>query len=234
MAGVHRRLHFCCARWFDADDEHIGPRLFDRGRDAGDQASTADGHEHRGYVRSLLEDLEASGALTGDDPLVIERRNHGESARGRFGFGSRASLGRGRARKNHFRAKRTRTVDLDLRRRRGHDDDRGRSERAGGERHRLAVVARRVRDDAGSTLGGIELRDHVVRAADLERARWLKALALEEEWSSRRTRHVDERRDARDRSDARGRGANLVQGHECSGRGIYGHGVCFPVGRMHI
>ena len=61
-----------------------GPRLLDRGRDAGGKAAAADRHEHRRDVRTLLEDLEPGRSLAGDDPLVIERRHHRQAARRRF------------------------------------------------------------------------------------------------------------------------------------------------------
>ncbi len=141
MAGVDRRFHLGGAGWLDADDLHVGPGLLDGGRDAGGQSAATDGHEHGRDVGPLIEDLEAGRALAGDDPRVVERRHHGESALGGFGLGARAAIRRRRAREDHLRAERPRPVDLDLRRRRRHDDDRGRPERACRERHGLAVIA---------------------------------------------------------------------------------------------
>ena len=65
-----------------------------------------------------------------------------------------------------------------------------------GERHRLAVIARRIGDDAALPLVGGQLRDHVVGAANLERAARLHVLALEEQRPPGVRGDVDERRDA--------------------------------------
>ena len=48
------------------------------------------------------------------------------------------------------------------------------------ERDRLRVIARGERDDAGAALRGIEPRQRVVGAAELEGAHALQVLALEE------------------------------------------------------
>ena len=43
-------------------------------------------------VGALLEDLEAGGALAGDDLLVIERRHDRQAARARFLLGARLPI----------------------------------------------------------------------------------------------------------------------------------------------
>ena len=72
---------------------------------------------------------------------------------------------------------------------------------ARGERHGLAVIARGIGDDAAAPLVVGQARDHVVGAANLERAARLHVLALEEQRPARRRRGVEERRVARDRRD---------------------------------
>ena len=141
VAGVDRRFHLGGAGRLDADDLHVGPGLLDGGRHASGQSAAADRHEHRRDVGPLIEDLEAGRTLAGDDPLVVERRHHGESAFRGFGLGARAAIRRRRPREDHLRAERPRPLDLDLRRRRRHDDDRRCPQRSCRERHGLAVIA---------------------------------------------------------------------------------------------
>ena len=59
--------------------------------------------------------------------------------------------------------------------------DRRDAERAGDQRDRLAVIARRVGDHARGPRLRRQLRQHVARAANLERAARLQVLALERE-----------------------------------------------------
>ena len=94
---------------------------------------------------------------------------------------------------------------------RRHDDDRRRAELARGERHRLAVIAGRERDHPAPPLLVGQLRDHVVGAANLERAAGLQVLALQEQRPARLPRDVQQRCDARDaRHPCRG-GTDVVK-----------------------
>ena len=63
------------ARGFDTNDPDARPELLDRGRHAGAQAAATHRHEHRAHVGQVFDDLEADGALPGDDARVIERRD---------------------------------------------------------------------------------------------------------------------------------------------------------------
>ena len=129
--------------------------------------------------RELLDDLQAERALAGDDAAVVEGRDERQAI---------ALCQLARARDPLF-VGRPDEVDLgpvgpdgrDLHGRglTGHDDDRADPEEPCRSRHALGVVAARVRDDARGALRGVELRDRVVRAADLERADGLEALGLE-------------------------------------------------------
>ena len=56
-----------------ADHAHVGAQRLDRGRDAGDEASASGGYDDRLDFGALLDDLEAAGALAGDDVDVVER-----------------------------------------------------------------------------------------------------------------------------------------------------------------
>ena len=73
-------------------------------------------------------------------------------------------------------------------------------------------------------LGGRQLRDHVVGAANLERAGRLQAFGLEEEGPSRRSGDVDERRHACEWFDTFGGGADLVEGDLTGGGSCLCHG----------
>ena len=57
-----------------------GRERLDRRRDAAGQPAAADRDEDRGDVRQVLDDLEPDGALAGDDPVVVERRDDREPA----------------------------------------------------------------------------------------------------------------------------------------------------------
>ena len=80
MPGIDGAFHFGRAGGFDTDDFHVRTGLLDRGGHAGGQSAAANRHEHGGDVRALVEDFETSRALTGNDPLVIERRDHRQAA----------------------------------------------------------------------------------------------------------------------------------------------------------
>ena len=68
--GAHRRR----ARGLDADDADAGRVPAERGGDARDEPAAADGDDHDLGLGRLLGELEADGALPGDDQRVVERR----------------------------------------------------------------------------------------------------------------------------------------------------------------
>ena len=72
-----------------------------------------------------------------------------------------------------------RRVELGPRRVVRHDDRRGHAEQGRRERDGLRVVARRVRDDAGRPVRGVQPGERVVGAAELEGAHPLQVLGLE-------------------------------------------------------
>jgi hypothetical protein len=82
-----------------------------------------------------------------------------------------------------------------------------------GERYCLAVIARRIGDDAAAALIWRQLHHHVVRAADLERAARLHVFALEVERPAGGGRDVDERRHARGRTDPLPRERDVRKGY---------------------
>ena len=139
------------------------------------------GTSDRRDVGTLFEDLEAGRPLSRDDPLMIERGHHRQAACGRFGFRARAAIGGRRALEDHFRTECPGASTLIDGAVVGMTTTAGAPSSPRRERHRLAVVARGVGDDAAAPLVVGELRDHVVGAADLERPARLQALALQPE-----------------------------------------------------
>src|SRR5262249_21721936 len=124
--------------------------------------------------------LPRGGALAGDDVRVIVGRNQRQPAL------------RGEALPDGFSIFFVAVVEDDLaavafrrdllhrRRIRRHDDDARNAEDLSGERDRLGVVAGGEGDDAALLLIVAEPRERVVGAAELEGARALEVLALEE------------------------------------------------------
>ena len=140
--------------------------------------------------------------------------------------------GRG-ARELHLGAVRPGPLHLHRRRRRRHHDHGRRPEQLRRHRHRLAVIAGRVGDDASLQLLGRELRNHVERATNLERAHRLKGLGLQIESGAGNREpgtgpparrggvsrgggpvHFKQRRHARSGLDPLARGADVLQCHQ--------------------
>ena len=103
---------------------------------------------------------------------------------------------------------------------RRHHDHSGDAEQTGRARHRLTVIARRIRDDAAVQCVTIELAEHVGGAANLECSRELQVLTLQPETCAIRVRRRgQERCSPRDTSDSRGGRGNVVERYEraCAG-----------------
>ena len=66
----------------DADDAGVRPERPDRRRDAARQPAAADRDEDGGEIGQVLDDLETDGALAGDDPVVVVRRDDRQAALG--------------------------------------------------------------------------------------------------------------------------------------------------------
>ena len=178
-ARGERRRHARRPNRLDADDANRGAHALDRCADACDLAAATHRYEDRSDLRVLLQNLEARRSLAGDDPRVIERRDDREPA----GFGdlfrAHLAIGGRRSCEHNFGAVSAYAVDFHARRRLGHHDHCRSLECFGHERDRLTVIAGRVGDHAGRPRFRWELRNHVARAANLEGAAGLKALALE-------------------------------------------------------
>jgi hypothetical protein len=164
----------------DAHDPLNRTPFPERERDARGEPAAPDRDEDRLGLGCLLRELEPDRALARDHARVLERvherRVRSLDVRLRRRDGrlealshelDHPSVGRGR---------------LDLRHRRvlGHEDRGPAAGLACGPRDRLPVVPSARRDDPGLALPRAERRDRVVRAADLEGARALEVLGLEQ------------------------------------------------------
>src|SRR5690606_21316420 len=147
--------------------------------DARDESAAADRDQHVLQVGEVLENLEADGALAGDDRGIgkgvdehaarvcgiLAGRDLGDVVRGgavveRGAQAADALLLRGGSAG-------------------GNEDGRADARVPGGEGDRLAVVAGGGGDDAARAVGGRQQRDRVRRAPHLEAAGLLPALQLE-------------------------------------------------------
>jgi hypothetical protein len=187
----------------NADQPDLRPARPQRQRDTRREPAAADRDHNRLDLRKLFCELEADRALTGDHVWILE----GVDER-RAGF-FRELTRRGERLLESDPDQLDpptvvpRRVDFGHRRLVRHEDrrlDPGLACRPG---HGLSVVARARRDDSGGPLGLAERGDSIDRASDLERARPLKVLGLEQHLAAgparERLRFVD-----RSRADAGG------------------------------
>ena len=127
----------------------------------------------------VLDDLQADGALAGDDGRVVERRHHGEPLDPRDL--RHAAVPLGRRHQDDLRPERPDRLDLARGGHVRHDHDAADPEVAGRPGHRLAVVAGRVGHARRPRGRRGQAGQRVHRAADLERAHRLQVLRLEPE-----------------------------------------------------
>ncbi len=79
LARVHRALHRVGVHGLHANHLDLRAHGLDIGRNAGDQAATADRHEHRVQrSRVLAQDFHGDGALAGDDFGIVEGVDEGQ------------------------------------------------------------------------------------------------------------------------------------------------------------
>ena len=167
-------------RGLHADEVDLGPKLAQGERDPGREAAAADRHDERLHVAELLGELEAERSLPGHDRLVLEGMDEGRA--GRFAFVRRPlRLVEPFAGQKHLGAVAPRRVDLGHRRIERHEHCRRHAGLPRGERHRLAVIPGARGHDPRGALLVRHRRELVDRAADLERARPLQVLRLEED-----------------------------------------------------
>jgi hypothetical protein len=171
--NVHGRRELRLGR----DDE--GPPG-DRGGDPGYETSAAGRHDHHLHVGTVLEELEPHGALAGLDERVVEGMNESPALVGLDLLDALEGLGRVRRLEVDRGAVAAGSGDLLLTCPRPHDDEAvDPLERAAvGEGARM--VPGGDRDDAAGALVRGERGELREDAADLERARLLEELALED------------------------------------------------------
>jgi hypothetical protein len=165
----------------DTDDADVGLELTHDEGDAGEQPAAAEAHDDRPDVGALLEDLEAAGALTRDDVVVVEGVDEDRARLLRPGARVHEALVEGGADLLDGGAVGLGRLDLGHGCPDGHVDLDVDPEHLAGERHALRVVARTGSDDATGLLVVGELGHAGVGAADLERPGALEVLALEED-----------------------------------------------------
>ena len=199
-----------------------GERGFDahhgRGRAAGpdgrgdprDEAAAADRHQDQADLRAVGRDLQADGALAGDDRPVVERRDRHVPVPGREFLGRGHPRRQGRLHPHQFRAVVLDRVRLDLRRRPRDHHDRPHAEQGRGVGHRVTVVAAGMGDDSVLPGGLLAGHDRGVGPAQLERPGGLQRLGLDQQ---RRLEpgHGDQRRADRHPLEPAGRVPYLGQ-----------------------
>ena len=178
----------------DAGGRVHGP---DRRRDAAGQPAATDRHEHGRQVRQRFGDLEAAGALAGDDPVVVVGRDDRQATLAGEALGRPSALLARRTHGHDLRAVGRDPGPLDGGGVVGHHDDGRRAEEARRPGDALGMVAAGVGDDPALAGGRVERGDRDVGAPELERPDRLERLRLEQPAAVRRTeRH--ERRTERD------------------------------------
>ena len=130
--------------------------------------------------RSLLRELEPDRSLAGDHARVLEGVHERRAGARDVLLRGRDSAFEARARQLDLASVGARRLDLRHRRVLGHEDRGGDARLPRGPGDRLPVVAGARGHDARRALLRRERRDRVVRAADLEGARALEVLGLEQ------------------------------------------------------
>ncbi|SJM69834.1 hypothetical protein CZ674_13495 [Agrococcus casei LMG 22410] len=178
--------HGGCAIRAHADDANLRVDRFGCQCDASQEAAAAEGNHDSAHCWILLEQLEADGALAGDDPQIVERLDDqqplaaGEGGRDVCGIVLRVSL------HHQVDAGLTEQVDLRLRHALGDAHRHRDAEPLAHGRDRTTVVAGRVRHDSGHRGVFFAHREQrVCGASHLEAARGLQALELEHDLGAR-------------------------------------------------
>ena len=205
LPGLQRLVHAGRVLGLDADDPDARIERFHVGRDACDQAAAADRHEDRvDRSRVLAQDLHADRALTRDHVRVIEGMDQRQVPLPRELDRMVVGVVEVVAVQHDLATEVEHRLHLDARRGLRHHDDRRYAAPPARQRHALRVVASGGADDAPSRHRVRQVRDLVVRAAQLEREDRLQVLALEQDavvQPTRQPRRFLERRFDRDLVD---------------------------------
>ena len=146
--GGQRRAQAGGLLVLDADDPHLRHEGLDEDGDARGEPPAAHGDEEAVELGVLLDDLQADGALAGDDARVVEGGDEGAA----LGLGDALGLGLGGVEivpeEQDPPAQVAHGVDLDARGDGGHDDGGVDAQQRGGAGDALGVVAGGGGDDA--------------------------------------------------------------------------------------
>ena len=166
---------------FSANHANLRAHGFRGDGSTAEETAAADGRNDDVEVGNVFEQFDGCGALAGDDLRIVVRMNqHGAGffledfaggvARSDaiFAFGDAAAVG--------FDG-----LTLGAGRGAGHDDPRGNTPTAGGERNGCGMISRRYSDDAALRLFVGERENGVGGAAEFKRAGFLQILALEKQ-----------------------------------------------------
>src|SRR5260370_10248115 len=75
LACAEAGLSIGCKFGLDSNDLCVRLGQFDRSRDSADQAASTDRYKNELDVRQIFQDFQPSGALSGDDFLIVIWRN---------------------------------------------------------------------------------------------------------------------------------------------------------------
>ena len=172
---AHGGIHF----GFDADDLHVRLERLDRDGNARNQAAAADRHDDRFEVRAVGDDLEADGALSGNDMRVVIGMDEHRAAAGDGLLHDRLAIGDCLAVDDHLRAEGAGGGDLHEGRWPRHDDGCRDAKPLGVPGDRLGVVAGGHGNDAAGAFVGRKRQQLDQRAAFLERGGRLQVLVFD-------------------------------------------------------
>ncbi len=181
LAGTHGFVHRGRVIRLHADDLHVRVKVFHVHGDAADEPATADGHENGVWRRAgLAKYLDGDGALARDHVRVVESVHEHEIA---LALQLHGVLIRGVVLipvQHDFATERPHRLHFDFGRGLRHDDGGRNASLVGGKGHALCVIAGGSADH--STFRGRfgQVRNLVVRAAQLEREDGLQILALQQ------------------------------------------------------
>ena len=178
-ARLERRRQACGTFRLHPDDAGARPQVLHIGRNSGDQAAAAHGHEYGVRTGMLVHDLHAHRALTGNDVHIVVGVYPYISAPVRQLRRVFRRMLVGVAVQHHARPEIAHRIDLDARGVPPHHDVGLDAELARRERHALGMVARGCGDDTPGPVRVGKLRHPVVGPAQLERVDRLQVLPLQ-------------------------------------------------------
>ena len=178
---VEGAVHTGCTLGLHAVDLDLRLEALDGEGHAGDESAAAHRHDDGVHIGQLVEDLEADGALPGDDLLVIVGVDEGHARLFLQLDSLVVGIVIGAGHEADLRAEVLGVLHLHDGCAVRHTDDAPDAPAGSGQRHALRVVACRAGDDALVALLLGELADFIISAAHLEAAGHLQVLGLEVE-----------------------------------------------------